>query len=189
MNEDESAIQGHIMDWDIICLAEEGEKAKKIPMATLGKRLFARLETLWSQWGGEIHTVLIENQPSRLNGQMKSIQMMIYSYFIYKSPSIETLLVNASGKLKTHEEAMKAIPECPYEGYKKNKWTSIQLCDYYIRNDEELKNRIGTHKKKDDLCDALLQAMGWYHKIYKTTLTEIVRHSVPILDTTTFIGA
>ena len=69
---------------------------------------------------------------------------------------------------------MKAIPECPYEGYKKNKWMSIQLCDYYIRDDEGLKGRIGGHKKKDDLCDALLQAMGWYHKMYKMELGGIV---------------
>jgi len=110
-----------------------------------------------------------------LNGHMKSIQMMIYSYFIYKSVAIETLLINACGKLKTHEEAMKNVQSCPYDdGYKKNKWMSIQLCNYYIREDDALKHLLGSHKKKDDLCDSLLQAMGWYHKTYKLTLDTVV---------------
>jgi hypothetical protein len=158
--------EGNVLDWDIICLAEEGEKAKRIPLEKLGGRLFARLDTIWEQTPN-IHTVLIENQPSRLNGHMKSVQMMIYSYFVYKQCP-ETLLVNASGKLKTHEEALKALTGtcvCPYEdGYRQNKWWSIQICQYYIRNDTGLCEKIQANKKKDDLCDALLQAIGWFHK-------------------------
>lgn len=172
---------GTILDWDIICLAEDGEKAKKIPLATLGRRLFARLDTLWEQWKDAIDYVLIENQPSRLNGHMKSVQMLIYAYFLYKSETLETLLVNASGKLKTHEVASaQALLECPcpYEdGYKKNKWMSIRICDYYIRQDEGLKERMAAHKKKDDLCDALLQAMGWYHKTFKSILDSVILSS------------
>lgn len=177
------AATGTILDWDIICLAEDGEKAKRIPLATLGRRLFARLDTIWEQWKDEMDYVLIENQPSRLNGHMKSVQMLIYAYFLYKSETLETLLVNASGKLKTHEVATaQTLLECPCpyaDGYKKNKWMSIRICDYYIRHDEALKERMATHKKKDDLCDALLQAMGWYHKNFKSVLGSVV--SVPVI--------
>lgn len=163
------------MKWDIICLAEEGEKAKQISLTTLSKRLFQRLDHLWENYGNQLNYVLIENQPSRLNGHMKSIQMILYSYFMYKSyvssNSVEPLLVNASGKLKLHPEAEKNIPECSLEkGYKRNKVMSIAICHYYVRNDESLKHKMSTHKKKDDLCDAMLQAISWYHKKYKTEL-------------------
>jgi hypothetical protein len=205
--------EGEIMDWEIICLAEEGEKAKKITLGKLGTRLFARLDAIWDRWGPEvIQRVLIENQPSRLNGNMKSVQMMLYSYFLYKGVP-ETLLVNACGKLKTHETGMAALSGvgsmngggaagegdgngaggavvaggpvglcCPYEdSYRKNKWWSVQLTGYYVREDEELKALLQSHKKKDDLCDALLQAIGWFHKVHKTG-PEITRvwKAVPV---------
>lgn len=171
------AAAAEVIEWDIICLAEEGEKAKKIPLGKLGRRLFARLDAIWEAHGPEvIQTVLIENQPSRLNGHMKSIQMMIYSYFLYKGA--EALLVNACGKLKTHDAGMTALTGgsaentpgivCPYEdSYRKNKWWSVQLTGYYVREDEALAAMLKSHKKKDDLCDALLQAIGWFQKTHK----------------------
>lgn len=178
--------EGEILEWDILCLAEEGEKAKRIPLDKLGRRLFARLDAILERYGVEptlgIDTVLIENQPSRLNGHMKSVQMMIYSYFLYKQCP-ETLLVNASGKLKTHEEAMKALATlvCPYsDGYRQNKWWSVQLTQHYTRDDADLCNLLCSHKKKDDLCDALLQAIGWFHKKYKRrTIIERVSYAEP----------
>lgn len=169
------SIEGIVLDWDIICLAEEGEKAKQISLTVLSKRLYKYLDTLWETYGNQLNYILIENQPSRLNGHMKSIQMIIYSYFMYKTyhtmGHVEPLFVNASGKLQLHVEAEKHIPACELEkGYKRNKIQSISITQYYVRNDELLKQKIANHKKKDDLCDALLQAIGWYHKKYKTEL-------------------
>lgn len=169
-------MEGRILDWDVICLAEEGEKAKHISLSKLARRLFQRLDALWASHGPRLQYVLIENQPARLNGHMKSIQMMIYSYFMYKAyeegDALEPLFVNATGKLKTHTEAMKHVPECKLEnGYKKNKVVSVQVCDYYIREDEMLRQKLLKNKKKDDLCDAMLQAVGWFHKKYQRELS------------------
>jgi hypothetical protein len=168
--------EGIVLDWEIICLAEEGEKAKQISLTVLSKRLYKYLDLIWNRYEYLLNYVLIENQPSRLNGHMKSIQMILYSYFMYKtyhtSGTIEPLFVNASGKLQTHPEAEKNIPVCELEkGYKRNKVQSIAICQYYVRNDEALRHKISNHKKKDDLCDAMLQAIGWYHKKYKTELS------------------
>jgi len=170
-----SGLIGYALEWDIICLAEEGEKAKQIPLTKLSKRLYRYLDTIWETYGQQLQYVLIENQPSRLNGHMKSIQMIIYSYFTYRtyhtSYLIEPLFVNATGKLQLHTEAEKHIPDCQLEkGYKRNKTMAIYICHYYVREDETLKHKIATHKKKDDLCDAMLQAISWYHKNYKTEL-------------------
>lgn len=180
-------LTGIVMDWDVLCLAREGERAKDISLSNLAQRLFKALDGLWNKYGSRIRTVLIENQPSRLNGHMKSIQMLIYSYFMYKiyqqresleseeaqlvdDPPFEVQFINATGKLQTHVQAEKYIPTDLMnmdKGYKRNKVWSIHLCNYYVRDDKELQDRMLSHKKKDDLCDAMLQAIGWYHRKYR----------------------
>jgi hypothetical protein len=170
-----------ISAWDILCLAEDGEKAKRIPLERLGSRLFQRLDALWERHHSHIDTVLIENQPSRLNGHMKSIQMMIYTYFLYKqTPTrpLEVRLINASGKLKTHLAAAAQLPETKKVGYQWNKWASIQITDYYLRNDPVWKESLSKHKKKDDLCDAFLQGLAWFHKTAHCELTEVFYKSL-----------
>ena len=45
--------------------------------------------------------------------------------------------------------------------YKMNKQTSIEICKHYIKDDERLSEIFGNNKKKDDLCDACLQAVAY----------------------------
>lgn len=113
--------------------------------------------------------VLIENQPAMKNPKMKSIQMIIYSYFLIrgkvdkKISNISFLL--ASNKLKIELENKELLKENiinKYKNkYKQNKELSKTFCNnilntFNINNLEYWKIFFEKSKKKDDLADTLL---------------------------------
>jgi hypothetical protein len=125
----------------------------------------------------EIDYVLIENQPSNLNGIMKTIQYIIYCYFSllkYWDKIIDNVvLVNASLKTKTHDykpdiqvkmdetQKTKNVKGFRRDKYKMNKQTSIEICKNYIKEDTHLCEIFDNNNKKDDLSDACLQAVAY----------------------------
>ena len=111
-----------------------------------------------------IESVIVENQPSLKNPTMKSIQMMVYSYFLIngicnKDSSIEKLeMINARNKLKVYTG-----PEikCDIkETYKRNKWLAVKYCENMIENEKkDFIELFESSKKKDDLSDSYLQGI------------------------------
>ena len=111
-----------------------------------------------------ITDVIVENQPSLKNPTMKSIQMIVYSYFLINGIcrddcSIVGLeMINARNKLKVYKG-----PEikCDIkETYKRNKWLAIKYCETMIVDEkDEFKKLFNDSKKKDDLSDAYLQGI------------------------------
>ena len=100
---------------------------------------------------------------------MKSIQMIIYTFFIIEglmneSSSIEGIhMVNARNKLKVY----KGPPiECDKKNkYAKNKYLSIEYTGKMIsEEDEQFQELFQESKKKDDLADAYLQGIYWIEK-------------------------
>jgi hypothetical protein len=166
-----------IIDWRIISLAETKKELKGID--DISERIFAEMDNviggLKEMSVDFIDYVLIENQPSNLNGIMKTIQHIIYCYFSlvkYWDKTVgNVVLVNASLKCKNHEykpdipalssEAQKNSKGFKREKYKQNKAMSIAICRHYIQNDEKLLEIFDTNKKKDDLCDSCLQAVSY----------------------------
>lgn len=75
--------QMSIIDWGIIVLAESKKQIKGVD--TLSNSLFAELDLIVGNLESisikDIDYVMIENQPSNLNGIMKTIQYLIFSYF------------------------------------------------------------------------------------------------------------
>ena len=120
-----------------------------------------------------IKTVLIENQPALKNPTMKSIQMIIYTFFIMNgvmndnSSIKEVHMINARNKLKVYKGPK---VECPYEENKKNKYKinkflAIKYCENMIDKDcEEMKIIFNESKKKDDLADCYLQGVYYIDK-------------------------
>ena len=176
-----------ILDWRIISLADKKKDIKGID--DIAERIYMELDNiigyLKEKEINEINYVLIENQPSNLNGMMKTIQYIIYCYFSllkYWDKIIENVvLINASLKTKTHEykpdiqikmddETQKTKNSKGFrrDKYKMNKQTSIEICKNYIKDNEELCEIFDNNKKKDDLCDACLQAVAY------------IRHNDPI---------
>lgn len=117
----------------------------------------------------KIKYVLIENQPALKNPSMKSIQMIIYTFFIIEgamndSSSIESVhMVNARNKLKVYKGPK---IECNKKGkYAQNKYLSVEYTKIMIeKEEEEFKNQYDLSKKKDDLADAYLQGIYWIEK-------------------------
>lgn len=179
-----------ILVWKVISLAAEKEK---IPvMNEISGRLFLAMDELVDEIGQPIDYVILENQPSNLNGAMKSIQMMIYSYFQlrkhWEGLAKQVYLVSASEKLKGHETALSNIDMTKYEdkssasgvsgavvvkktlrqkkskSYQNNKKLAIDITKYYLSKNEELLSLFCSYKKMDDMADTFLQGISWIRK-------------------------
>lgn len=113
--------------------------------------------------------VVIENQPVLKNPTMKSIQMVLYSYFLIygytddNSKITNIALFNAGRKLDIYDgpkiEGVK--DSSTYAGRKK---LSIIYTQYFLRNNNEKLDFFNKHKKKDDLADSYLQCLTYYKK-------------------------
>ena len=169
----------NILDWRIISLADKKKDIKGID--DISERIYMELDNIignLKELGiNEIDYVLIENQPSNLNGIMKTIQYIIYCYFSllkYWDKIIDNVvLVNASLKTKTHDykpdiqvkmdetQKTKNVKGFRRDKYKMNKQTSIEICKNYIKDDMHLCDIFDNNKKKDVLSDACLQAVAY----------------------------
>lgn len=117
----------------------------------------------------EVGSVLIENQPALKNPVMKSIQMMIYTFFVMDgvmsgSSKIEKIhMVNARNKLKVYKGPK---IECNKKGkYAQNKYLSVEYTKEMIKDEDNcFQELFKESKKKDDLADAYLQGIYWIEK-------------------------
>ena len=188
-----------ILEWRIIELASSKKEIKGID--DISERIYIEMDNiiggLKNRGINMIDYVLIENQPSNLNGIMKTIQHIIYGYFSlikYWDKEVgNVVLVNASLKTKNHIYVinMEANVAKPGAGtgagdggearnkkgfrrdkYKNNKMLSIELCREYISENEQLKKRFNENKKKDDLSDACLQAVSYIRSTTKGDITN-----------------
>lgn len=112
----------------------------------------------------QVDKVVIENQPALKNPTMKTIQMMVYSYFLINGitnseSTIEDIqMINARNKLKAYTGPI--IPCDIKDKYKRTKYLGIQYClAMIIDQTDQWINLFTTSKKKDDLSDAYLQGV------------------------------
>ena len=181
----------NILDWRIISLADKKKDIKGID--DISERIYMELDNiigfLKENRIDNIDYVLIENQPSNLNGIMKTIQYIIYCYFSllkYWDKIIDNVvLVNASLKTKTHDykpeiqikmdetQKTKNVKGFRRDKYKMNKQTSIEICKNYIKDDIYLCDIFDNNKKKDDLSDACLQAVSYIRQNESDTQKKI----------------
>jgi hypothetical protein len=186
-NEDRKVFE--IIDWRIIALADSKKEIKGIEDIT--ERIYMNMDNIIGDLKEKnintIDYVLIENQPSNLNGIMKTIQHIIYGYFslikFWDKDINHVILINASLKTKHHNYIINIENKKPEEAknkkgfrkdkYKNNKLLSIELCKEYISEDECLKKLFSENKKKDDLSDACLQAISY---IRSNSKEDIVHH-------------
>lgn len=112
------------------------------------------------------HTILVENQPSLKNPTMKSIQMMVYTYFLIKNKPDTLEMINARNKLKVYHGPPISTPyDKKKDTYKKNKYLAVLYCESMIQNEMSFfQNLYKTSKKKDDLSDCYLQAIYYLEK-------------------------
>jgi len=111
----------------------------------------------------ECSDVIVENQPALKNPTMKSIQMMVYSYFLIKGKCSKLEMINARNKLKVYNGPKIS---CDIQNkYKKNKFLAIEYCKEMIKNEEDkFIEQYTASKKKDDLADSYLQGIYYINK-------------------------
>jgi hypothetical protein len=125
----------------------------------------------------DIDTITIENQPAFKNPKMKSIQMIIYTYFLIRGRidnenNIKNILfLSASNKLKIElylgnndEEKINKKKDIEKnlgikDKYKRNKELAKIFCIEmmsYFTNKDDWEEIFLKHKKRDDLADTFL---------------------------------
>lgn len=177
-----------VIDWRVITLAE---KKKDINgLNTISENLFYELDNIVGSIEElkyeKIDYVLIENQPSNLNGIMKSIQLLIFSYFMllkhWDKLNMNVLLINASLKLQYHTfkpeplikiDSQRTKKEQKRDKYRNNKNDGIEITKYYIKDNKILYDYFTKHKKKDDLADTLLQTVSYIKKNNNLVIEEV----------------
>jgi len=128
----------------------------------------------------EVNNVIIENQPALVNPIMKSVQMIIFSYFSFKHSKDKQVYVqnvNAKRKEKLPDKDVKWEGSQYQKDYieriknisTKDKYTRRKkLCFYYAKLCLEtapgLQDFLETHKKQDDLTDSFLMCVDWLHR-------------------------
>jgi hypothetical protein len=166
-----------IIDWDIINLVdnEDMKKNRNLLFENIPRKLHERTQLL------DVDIVVIENQPSLKNPQMKSIQMILYSYFLIlgkvvgngeKSTSyIDKIdFCSASNKLKIYDGPPIILSKKNKEEettkikYSDKKKLAVEYAKYFLEKDETYKEFFNTHKKKDDLADSYLQGLYFISK-------------------------
>ena len=116
-----------------------------------------------------IQHVIIENQPALKNPTMKSIQMIIYTFFILEglmneeSTVTNVQMINARNKLKVYDGP---LIECKLKGkYAQNKYLSVEYTKHMICDEcESIRSIYNESKKKDDLADCYLQGIYYIQK-------------------------
>ena len=125
---------------------------------TIGNKLIMKLNEKRDILLG-VKNIVIENQPVLKNPTMKSVQIILYTYYLINKlgDDYTIKLVPANSKLKFNIttpkiEEIKKIKN----KYQMNKKLSIEYCRHFIENDPKLLDYFDNFKKKDDLADSFL---------------------------------
>lgn len=143
-------------------LIKKGFLKKKMSIQDTGIVMVSKLDQL--PFLQEAELVLIENQPSLKNPIMKSVQMLLYSYFLIRGmvdlqKVTDIKLISASNKLKKCNTIDKFKDRS--KSYKDRKKLAVDYCYYLLEELEPIEQQdyFSGNCKKDDLADCYLQAM------------------------------
>lgn len=170
-----------INEWDVVDLSN-GEK--KHDLNKVVECLLAQLKNRYTEQNvTQYSAILIENQPAFLNPIMKSIQMIIFTFFhMLKSGKENICLVSATNKCKVIKhlprDHVALIEEQLGSGEtmkKKNKYAyNKKICklmteyvlEKHTSNSHHITPIYKCHTKRDDLSDSFLQG------VYYTLITR-----------------
>lgn len=148
-------------------------KATHINLSLLGLSLYKELDKI-PEIINNIDMVLLENQPVLKNPTMKSVQMLVYGYFIMKGlkekkvKEIKCYSANQKNTLISlleddQQNYIKDTLKDTKSKYTKNKKESIMITERIIKGNF-FENKFNSSKKKDDLADALLMTLHYITK-------------------------
>ena len=144
------------------------KQIKHFSIFEIGKILFKELkgrEELFM----DVDEIVIENQPVLKNPKMKSIQMMIYSFFLLNlingDNKIRNIkLISPRNKLKIYKGDIDETQFNIKSKYSLRKKLAVLYCAEMIENDKVNSLFFSNHCKKDDLADSYLQGAYYLSK-------------------------
>tara|TARA_A200000113_G_scaffold222206_1_gene235397 strand:- start:1076 stop:1927 length:852 start_codon:yes stop_codon:yes gene_type:complete len=133
-------------------------KARDADVTDIAKAVMNKLDPRLNN--EKIDIVLVENQIGTIAVRMKTLQGMLYQYFVMRHQDCKITAVSSINKLK--------LANINTSGYADRKKQGIYLANEVLvkllpENHSEWTRKLSTNKKKDDLADAFLQGM-WYLK-------------------------
>ena len=151
------ALQAIILDWALLKTSDAN--CKKAKLEDLVDDLLVALNASFGDTF-ECDLVLIENQPPLKNGMMKTLSVVIYTYFNMMRLQYGTVqkvqYVSAASKCKCRLGKTRAVPKT----YVERKRLSIDIAKDYLRTIDPIKIEwLDKQIKQDDLCDCLNQAI------------------------------
>ena len=115
----------------------------------------------------ELDFVVIENQPVLKNPKMKSIQMILYSYFLFhkldNNLNYKVKLFSPRAKLKIYDGPTVTCNK--KNKYAVRKYLAIEYTKYFLeKNNSKWTQFFMKSKKQDDLADCYLQGLTFHSK-------------------------
>lgn len=183
----DSLTEFEIQEWDIIDLSvgssSSEQKCRKLTLNDQSDILLKKLKELFEVT--DIDYIIIENQPVLKNPTMKTIQMIIYTYFrILKTNDgkyiEDVVLVNANNKVRFADNVLSKVPNIDLElppppsskdgsrgRYKRNKEVAVTATKRLLERfgSDDTLAFFTSCKKKDDLADTLLQGLYFGHSV------------------------
>lgn len=154
-----------IMDWNNLCVTECNSKKMKLEQLT--ELVLLTLQENFNE-DYEADIVLIENQPMLKNGMMKTISVIIYTFFNILKMQFgnieEVRFISATNKLKCAKVETDAVKST----YKDRKKLSIHVAKLYLEKiSPERIVWFEKQTKADDYSDCLNQAIFYIEKVLK----------------------
>lgn len=166
-----------VLAWDNVSVTEHVKNTK---LEELTELMLTKLnDTFDSDFYADV--VIIENQPMLKNGMMKTISVVIYTYFHLLKLQYGTIkdvrFISATNKLKCKK--VKEIESADTSTYKDRKKLSVDVTKKYILSIcPEKEEWFMSIKKKDDAADSLLLGVYYIEFVLGWNLTTSQAHAV-----------
>ncbi len=157
---------------------EKKELVRTMSVLLLATRLYEHLDNL-KDILLNVDEIIIENQPVLKNPTMKTVQILLYSYFVMNGIMKEKVknihFFSASKKLEAFDDIdgkiMKTLSHLSGQ-YQVNKKAAILFTQEMIKKNPKWFNFFNTHHKKDDLADAYLTNCYFIDRHFKQKLKK-----------------
>jgi Poxvirus A22 protein len=152
----DSSLSGtEVLQWKNVSIVET-DNCNKMGVDELTEGMLVTLQEHFDQ-NFAADVVLIENQPMHMNGLMKTLSVVIYTYFnmlkIQFGSVSQVKFISATNKLK----CKKGTGSPATKTYKDRKRCGRELARLYVKDSfEEWTGFFSAAHKEDDLADALL---------------------------------
>jgi hypothetical protein len=152
---------------------DQKEMVRAQSVLTLSKRLYQHLENI-EETLLDVEEVVIENQPVLKNPTMKTIQILLYGWFVMNGILTERIkgihFFSASKKLEAYDDVDNKIAKTLAHitgQYQVNKKLAILYTVEMVKNDSKWFKFFSGHQKRDDLADAYLTNCYYIDREFK----------------------